>query len=438
MIDHRQEIALACLAACLASGPAALADLDAYVKAPDPTYSWKAVNHCDSDLGAAYHLDLISQTWQGARWRHALQIFEPKELKHEDIVLLFITGGNNREDPPETSDAVVGFSLALACGARVAVLSQVPNQPLMGGRTEDDLIAETLLKYLETKDETYPLLFPMAKSVVRAMDAIQEWTAKQKKPVVVRFVVSGASKRGWTTWMSSAVDPRIVAIAPMVIPTLNMPAQTKHQIEVWGKYSEQIADYTERGLVEKVETPDGERLWKMIDPYTYRDRITIPKLIINSTNDRYWTLDSLNVFWDDLSGPKYVLYLPNDGHGMTERRQWAVNGVGALFRHVATNREMPKVWWRHTDGDDGSLVLSLNADPTPKSATLWSTRADTRDFREAKWTSSPMSKNKHYIGSIPRSKEGHAALFGDLTFEFDGLEYHLSTLIRESNPEPAK
>ncbi|MEO6810996.1 MAG: PhoPQ-activated protein PqaA family protein, partial [Isosphaeraceae bacterium] len=233
-------------------------------------------------------------------------------------------------------------------------------------------------------------------------------------------------------------DSRIVAIAPMVIPTLNMRAQTKHQIEVWGKYSEQIDDYTRRGLVEITDTPDGERLWKMIDPYTYRDRITIPKLIINSTNDRYWTLDSLNVFWDDLTGPKNVVYLPNAGHNMNEHRQWAVNGVGALVRHVASNQEMPKVWWKHTDGNDGSLVLSLNAEPAPKSVKLWSTHAETRDFREAKWTSSLMDKDKNYVGSIPRPKDGHAALFGDLTFEFDGLEYHLSTLIRESNPEPSK
>ncbi|MEO6810271.1 MAG: PhoPQ-activated protein PqaA family protein, partial [Isosphaeraceae bacterium] len=194
MIDHRQGIALACLTACLLTGPTAHAGLDAYVKAPDPTYSWKSINHRDFDTGTAYHLDLTSQTWQGAPWRHALQIFEPKEIKHEDIMLLFVTGGNNREDPPKTSDAAVGFALAQACGARVAILSQVPNQPLMGGRTEDDLIAETFVKYLETKDENYPLLFPMAKSVVRAMDTLQEWGAKEKKPVT-RFVVSGASKR---------------------------------------------------------------------------------------------------------------------------------------------------------------------------------------------------------------------------------------------------
>ena len=69
---------------------------------------------------------------------------------------------------------------------------------------------------------------------------------------MTRFVVTGGSKRGWTTWLTGAVDDRVIAIAPMVIVMLNLGPQGPNQLKVWGKYSEQIHDYVERGLMEKV------------------------------------------------------------------------------------------------------------------------------------------------------------------------------------------
>src|SRR5262249_24268139 len=244
-MTHYRQTAVTVLAGCLLAAPSARAGPDEYVKRRESAFAWKQVANHDTEAGRIVTLELISQVWQGMTWTHNLTVYEPAKVEFEGPMLLFITGGSTGGRPSPADDAQ-GFALARLCGARVAVLRQVPNQPLLDGKKEDGLISETFLSYLATKDENWPLLFPMVKSAVKAMDALQEWGGKQGRSPK-QFVVTGASKRGWTTWLTGAVDPRVIAIAPMVIPTLNFHKQNPHQLEVWGKYSEQIDDYVRKG-----------------------------------------------------------------------------------------------------------------------------------------------------------------------------------------------
>ena len=422
---------MVCLATWLLSSRSALGDLPEYVRKDDPAYAWSE----EGGLGQVHILKLTSQTWQGITWEHRLEIYEPKALTYPDTVLLFIAGGDNpiRTNGPQNS--AVGLALADACGARCAVLGQIPNQPLLGGRKEDDLIAETFVRHLETGDDEWPLLLPMVKSAVRAMDAVQAWAGREGRPPAKNFVVTGASKRGWTTWLTGAVDDRILGIAPMVILMLNARAQNPHQLEVWGRYSEQIDDYVRRGLMERLETPEGLALWRVIDPYTYRDKLSLPKMLINGTNDRYWTLDAMNLFWDDLLGPKYAVEVPNAGHGLEVNRDYATKGIGGFFRSLASGRPMPALSWIHDDAPDGSLRITVRATPAPGAARVWVARSETLDFRQAAWESSPMTiDGTTATALIPRPDRGHVALFGDLEFAVDDRPYHLSTQVRQGGP----
>jgi len=410
-------------------------EIEDYLRREDPTFAWKEGETHKSEAGTVVALPLVSQTWQGIRWEHALRVYETPGLVYPDAMLLFITGGSTTSKPSAEQDAF-GFALARSSGARVAVLPQVPNQPLLGGKTEDTLIAETFVRFLETKDASWPLLFPMVKSAVKAMDAVQAWSKQKEKPVPKRFVVTGASKRGWTTWLTGAHDPRVIAIAPMVIDTLNFRAQRKHYLEVWGKPSEEIDDYTKRGLNDVIDKPDGERLWKMVDPYNYRSRLTLPKLLINGTNDPYWTLDALNIYWDDLQGPKSVVYLPNAGHGLDKNRDYALGGVGALFRHVVTGRPFPTMSWKHSDGENGRLQLTIDSNPPARTSKLWVARSETRDFRQATWESTVLNNGEAKTkADVARPEKGYVALFGDLEYEIDGVKYHLSTQIRQAGSQ---
>jgi PhoPQ-activated pathogenicity-related protein len=269
------------------------------------------------------------------------------------------------------------------------------------------------------------------------MDALQEFCRKELKLEITRFIVSGASKRGWTTWLTAAADPRVEAIAPLVIDTLNMPAQIPHQKKMFGKYSDMIRDYTERGLVPIPDTPEATKLWRMIDPWHYREKITVPTMIINGANDPYWATDALNLYWDDLKTPKWVLYVPNAGHGLVQEhesgkkdRNRALGTLAAFAHSQAYTKEMPRLTWKHGDAD-GKLVLDVEAKPAPKAGRLWVAQAQTRDLRMARWEERPATlKGEQLHGLVAPNKEGVLAFFAEVEYELNGRPYYLSTQIR--------
>ena len=410
--------------------PTALQD---YVSAPDDSYKYELKETVEQDGCTIHKLELTSQTWQGIVWKHALYVYVPSNLRYQNTVLLFITGGKTGGQPNE-EDMAMGVKLAQAAATPVAFLHQVPNQPLFDDRVEDDLITETLLRYIETKDATWPLLFPMVKSAVSAMTAVQDLAQEKYGVEVEKFVVTGGSKRGWTSWLTAVADDRVAGIAPIVINHLNFRPQMKYQLETWGEYSEQIADYTSKGLVEVMFDKPEIPLWLWMDPYTYRSQLTLPKLIINGTNDRYWTVDATNLFWDDLVGEKHLRYVPNAGHGLDGGREGALITLAAFTQHVAAGKPTPKVDWKYEDAD-GQLRLKFDAKPAPESARLWVAHSDTKDFRNAEWKATELKRSDAddgggYVGVVPTSEKGHVAVFGEATFRQGPLKYNLSTGLR--------
>lgn len=428
------------LVASLAMTGSAWADLLDYVKKADPEFSWKLRSKTMNEAGTIYDLELVSQVWQGITWKHQLQVYLPKGVTPTATMFLWNQGGK-----ANLGSIAMGMDLARKIKAPVAFLYGIPNQPLLDGKKEDALIAETFVRYLKTGDENWPLLFPMVKSLVRAMDALQAFARQEWNVSVTHFVVSGGSKRGWTTWLTGVADRRVKAIAPLVIDTLNFRAQIPHQLESFGKYSEQIADYTRRGLVPIPDTPAVKSLWAMVDPWVHRAKLTMPTLIVNGTNDPYWALDALNLYWDDLPAAKWVLYVPNAGHSLQQRhsdgkqdRLRALNTLAAFAYQQVHGKAMPKLQWKyHNSGS--RLGVSVQCDSKPRGARLWFADCDNRDFRRAKWISQSAKVAKGMVtGEIEPPAAGFRAFLAELDFEVDGLTYHLSTQLRLTATEKRK
>lgn len=424
------RLCLAAVALCLAATSARASVID-YVKTPDKEFRWQLKEKTETDVGTVYDLHLVSQVWQGIKWEHQLQVYLPKGVKPGATMFLYNQGGRS-----SAGAVLFGMDLAKKMNAPVAFLFGVPNQPLLGNLREDALIAETFVRYLNTKDANWPLLFPMTKSLVRAMDALQEFARKEWKVEVTSFVVSGGSKRGWTSWLTAASDARVKAVAPLVIDTLNMHAQMEHQLKSYGKYSEMIRDYTKAKLVPMPKTEEAVKLWKMVDPYFYRDKIKIPQMIINGANDPYWTVDALNLYWDGLHDKKWVLYVPNAGHGLDQKvagksdRSRAMNTLAAFARSQIHGTAMPKLTWKHDD-NGGMLRLSVTSDVPPKGARLWVVEAPTKDFRKMTWAEwAAKVERGTVVGEVPSPGKGYLAFFAELDFADGDLRYSLSTQIR--------
>jgi len=411
--------------------PAVPTELADYVFKKDESFAWKLVDTKKADTGTVYELDLVSQTWQKIVWDHKVQVFVPKGAKPQATMVLWNQGGR-----PSGTSAVLGLQIAERVGAPVAFLYGVPKQPLFGGKTEDALIAETFVQYLATKDGSWPLLFPMVKSVVAAMDALQAFAKTEWGFEVKSFVVTGASKRGWTSWLTAASgDKRVKAIAPIVIDTLNMPVQMRNQVEAFGKPSEMIKDYTNAKLVPIPDTPEATKLWRMVDPFVYRDKLTLPKMIINGANDPYWPLDALNSYWDDLKGDKWLLYVPNAGHDLREADangtkqllpMRAVNTLGAFARCMVFDKPMPGPRWV-CDEKAGVCKLEVTSATKPVALRVWTAEADTRDFRKARWSEDKAAK---FPAEVRAPEKGFRAFFAETEYDLDGLKFTLSTQIR--------
>jgi PhoPQ-activated pathogenicity-related protein len=274
------------------------------------------------------------------------------------------------------------------------------------------------------------------------MDAVEKATRHTRNPIK-KWVVVGASKRGWTTWMVGAADdPRVKAIAPMVIDTLNIPAQMKHQIDTWGQYSDQIKDYTRRGLQAQLETPHGTDLGVIVDPYSYRKSIRVPTLIVKGSNDPYWTADAMSFYLKDLQQPHWILDVPNTGHSLGSGVTAAAT-VGAFAQSIAGAFPMPKQHWTFERTEDNTANLTVtSADPPLQRLSFWAAESDDLDFRNSPYKvvsvadagfgdqETPLKKAKTLNSAtvsylLPKNK--NVAVFGEIRYAINGKVFVLST-----------
>jgi PhoPQ-activated pathogenicity-related protein len=404
--------------------------LDRYVAAPDTSFAWKVLRQLPAEGATATLLEMTSQRWlteqevQRPLWTHWVTVIQPAKVT-SDIGFLFITGGSSERQPPANPPAWL-VDLVRNTGTVAAELRLVPNQPVIftedptrKPRSEDDFIAYTWDKYLRTGDEKWPARLPMTKSAVRAMDAVTAFAQSQEGGgnKVSRFVVSGASKRGWTAWATAVVDQRVVGLVPAVIDMLNVEPSFVHHYRAYGTWSDAVKDYVHHGIMNWMGTKEFKALMKIEEPYEYRDRLTMPKLLLNASGDQFFLPDSSQFYFDDLRGEKHVRYVPNTSHSLDKSD--ALETVQAFYAAIVSNTPRPEVKW--TFERDGSIkVVSRQL---PSEVQLWqATNPAARNFRldaigpAYKPSSLTPSGPNTWVARVAAPEAGWTAFFVELTF----------------------
>jgi PhoPQ-activated pathogenicity-related protein len=436
-------LALSSLWLCLPVSAAHLTALDRYVTQPDTNFSYRLASTMPGNGQTTFVLEMTSQAWLTTNevdrplWKHSLVIVKPEKITGSKA-LLFISGGSNDQPGPKRAETS-SVRIALATKSVVAELRDVPNQPLTFAdetrpRSEDALIAYTWDKFLRTGDEKWPARLPMTKSAVRAMDAVTAFCASAEggNIKVDSFVVAGASKRGWTTWTTAVVDPRVAAIVPIVIDMLNVEPSFRNHYESYGFWAPAVQDYTRMHLMDWMGTKEHHALMAIEDPYEYRERLTMPKFIINASGDQFFRPESSQFYFDALPGPKYLRYVPNADHSL--RGSDALETLAACYNAVLTGAKLPQFSWK-TEQEASIRVTTKDA---PTAVKLWqATNPAKRDFRletiGTAWESTPITGEEGgvYVGKITPPATGWTAFFVELTYPSGGpAPFKFTTSVR--------
>lgn len=389
--------------------------LQDYVQRPDPVAQWSLRTHSDGPFVHAWFFDLISQQWLDSTrvdrpvWTHEVRIMQPRPwlcrpAPQPHTALLIISGGSNRAFPANSLSTAAALVARLTCRTLVEI-RQVPNEPLLFGnhgepRKEDAILAYAFDQFLRGDPADWPAQMPMVKAVVRTMDLVQTFSRQNRDlPTIDRFVLLGTSKRGWTAWLTAAVDPRVQAIIAASIDMPNLPAQLPHQFAAYGDYGRALNDYKAFDIACRLHSQRGEELLDIVDPMRYLDHLGLPKYLLNSAGDEFFPSDSSRFYYAQLPGEKRLRYTVNTDHRQTgkdsdlvlfeEARNW-INAV--LGGH-----EPPDLAWHVENADPAAHTEVLAVTPTgkPRRVRLWTAdNPNTRDFRKETlgpvWKSVPL------------------------------------------------
>lgn len=356
---------------------------------------------------------LNSQAWspQGVvspeRWQNGVDIYLPDSARENNALVVINNGSNNNGSGSPV--APTNFSeeeltrIAVATRTVVISVSNVPNQVLsyQGVTTplaEDDSVAYSWRLFIgdTQKYQNASLHIPMAASVSQAFRLAKKELAQHN---ITKFIVTGASKRGWAAWLTALSDPDVDAVVPFVMDLLDTKNSLEHMYQSYGKnWPVAFYPYYKQGVDQQIGTDEFASLMTLEDPLTYLntdmgDRLKIDKYIINASGDDFYVPDNSHFYYDQLPGSKSLRVVPNSSHNGI--LSVAEQSLITFVNRFQEKQKLPEITEKVQNSGEGKKELAVSFSEKPATVLQWTAmNPAARDFRYAcdvKYNSVPVS-----------------------------------------------
>ncbi|CAF1366345.1 unnamed protein product, partial [Rotaria sordida] len=421
--------------------------LDDYVNAPDPYFSWTIIETYEEPDYKLYIVNLTSQKWIDETfssrpiWWHYLCITVPNQLTRPNTAFMLIDGGSNTDGIPKPTDESVALMsmLALGTGSITADLQDIPNVPIRfmasfllinweETRNDNAALAWTWKAFIDNQSNPAVLLhLPMTKASVRAMDAVQKFTAQLRIPVPETFVIGGVSKVNYfllyehqliltridsadgqvshvgslkffffhmtysSAWTMAAVDTkRIIGATSIVMDLVNLQINLHHLYRSLNGWTFAMKDFYELDIFGTIDTNNFTQMAGIIDPYNYFNRYTtIKTLQIQTTGDEFFLLDN-EICPPELqraTGGTYLRRIPNAKHQCIGHLISIVLTIRSFYLSIYEKQTLPSLQWiKSSNNTHGYIraVVDFSVGPKPINGIGYRARTlndKRRDFR---------------------------------------------------------
>lgn len=318
-------------------------------------------------------------------WRHPVDIYVPTNAQ-PGTALLVVNNSPALHDADYSPEALA--EVARQTARVVVMIADVPDQPITFSDVEQPLLEDhavahtwaTVLRDPAAAPEL-PLHVPMAAAASRAMDLAERTLSAL---AIKHFVITGASKRGWSAWLTAMADERVMAIVPGVIDvadTSEMLAGLRKRYG--GSWPVALWPYQQAGVLQQAGSPGFEGLMAMMDPMAYASepgqRLAMPKYLVSASGDDFFAPDPITDYQQRLPGQTSLRVLPNSDHAGV--RQAVASTLVPALRRLSEGQPLPRVQVQ-SSGQAGHTTVEFSE--PPMAVKMWTASNDRdRDFRYA-------------------------------------------------------